>query len=176
MKKWQLSKNKMLGFLTAGAIVVTMAGSYAVWDELSTSTNTALTIGKPITLSVGTGITYDNTAEARDWGDTAPVYTSGEVTFSATNIPSGETANLTLTPEVSVTTQPTGGGVTKDDFTVTVVESGSDVAIKDAVPFDASKKYKVKVQPTGANAEKTAETVLDVKLNASLTKATTPAS
>ncbi len=37
MKKWQLSKKKMLGFLTAGAIVVTMAGSYAVWDQLSDS-------------------------------------------------------------------------------------------------------------------------------------------
>ncbi len=34
MKKWQLSKKKMLGFLTAGAIVVTMAGSYAVWISL----------------------------------------------------------------------------------------------------------------------------------------------
>ena len=33
MKKWQLSKKKMLGFLTAGAIVVTMAGSYAAWDQ-----------------------------------------------------------------------------------------------------------------------------------------------
>ena len=174
MKKWQLGKKKILGLLTAGAIVVTMAGSYAVWDTLTTSTNAALTIGKPITLSVGTAISYDNVADAREWGETPPVYTSGEVKFTAANIPNGETANLTLAPEVTVTTQPTAGGVTKDDFTVTVVETGKeDTPITAAVPFDTAKTYKVKVQPTaGADADKTGETVLDVKLNATLTKAT----
>ncbi len=54
MKKWQLSKKKMLGFLTAGAIVVTMAGSYAVWDQLSDSASGTVTLRNKIEVAAPT--------------------------------------------------------------------------------------------------------------------------
>lgn len=66
MNKLKLGKKKILGFVTAGAIVVTMAGSYATWDTLTnTATSAALTIDKPIELAVG-DLTY--TASSREWG------------------------------------------------------------------------------------------------------------
>lgn len=62
MKKWQLSKKKMLGFLTAGAIVVTMAGSYAVWDQLSDSASGTVTLRNKIEVAAPTDpVTYTET-------------------------------------------------------------------------------------------------------------------
>ncbi len=47
----KLAKKQLLGILTAAAIVVTTAGSFAVWDTLSDNTSGSLTLQKPITVS-----------------------------------------------------------------------------------------------------------------------------
>lgn len=155
MNKLKLGKKKILGFVTAGAIVVTMAGSYAVWDNLQVKSETTLTIGKAISLDLVSGkeLSYDAVDEnARVWGDTAPTYTSKEVQFQAENLPTGG-ANITLSPSLAIDTVGDDNSVTADDFTVKVVDgtTGNPVGT-DAQEFSADKTYKVVVTPENAKA------------------------
>ena len=157
MNKLKLGKKKLLGFVTAGAIVVTMAGSYAVWDTLTVTTQEAeLQIGKAITLALdGDDLAYDNTdPDARQWSEeNLPVYSSKEVKFKASNVVDGE-ANITLTPSIDSVTDGETAGITKEDFTVTVVK-GSDATnapVTGENVFNATDTYRVVVTPKDSKA------------------------
>lgn len=174
MNKLTLGKKKILGFVTAGAIVVTMAGSYAVWDTLTVTTEQAeLQVGKAITLALdGDNLSYDNsTADtAREWNeDNPPVYSSKEVKFKASNIEAGD-ANIELTPSLVVITDGETAGISESDFTVTVVKGNdaSNAAITGKNAFNANDTYKVVVTP---NDSKASGAKVGVTLKAELTKA-----
>lgn len=110
MKKWQLSKKKMLGFLTAGAIMVTMAGSYEAWDQLSDSASGIVTLRNKIEVTApAEAVTYTETDT--EWG-TAPVYKSAPINIKATGVPTGTKTTLALTATVYKGTDTTGTPVT----------------------------------------------------------------
>ena len=157
MKKWQLSKKKMLGFLTAGAIVVTMAGSYAVWDQLSDTASGSLTLNKAVTLSADEVITYATPDEApREWNkDTAPTYKSSPVTFKAEGVADSVSTKITLSPDIK-----SGETSVKDAFDISIKDSSSQsVAADTAVAFDGTEAYTVEITPKDATHAGTAVTV-----------------
>ncbi|RHR27550.1 hypothetical protein DWX43_13725 [Clostridium sp. AF19-22AC] len=174
MNKLKLGKKKILGFVTAGAIVVTMAGSYAAWDQLTATSKTTLTIGKAISLDLVSGkeLSYDAVDDnARVWGDTAPTYTSKEVQFQAENLPT-EGANITLTPSLAIVTPGNDDSVTADDFTVKVIDGTTNNPVgTEAQEFSADKTYKVVVTPENAKAS---SAKVQVTLDATLSEKTTP--
>lgn len=176
MKKWQLGKKKMLGFLTAGAIVVTMAGSYAVWDTLKAETETTtLTLDKPVTTTLAmTANTF--TPGTRQLG-TENTYTDS-ATYTVTNVPDGTPVAVVIQPTIKVgdadvtdefdinidSTAVANGKVTKD----VTIEAGNATAT-----YDVSIKPKENISDV-VKAAATAGTPLDVKLTSVLQKATTP--
>ena len=97
MNKLKLGKKKILGFMTAGAIVVTMAGSYATWDNLQGTSSVNVTLRKPTTVAVTSNddVTYTETSKL---GADELVYNSNEITFTPTDLPTnaGKTT-LTVT-------------------------------------------------------------------------------
>ena len=104
MKKWQLSKKKMLGFLTAGAIVVTMAGSYAVWDQLSDSASGTVTLRNKIEVAAPTDpVTYtpvnDVEAVIKDGNSIVTESTFNDETAAAT----GKDYTVEVTPTDAAT-------------------------------------------------------------------------
>lgn len=173
MNKLKLGKKKILGFVTAGAIVVTMAGSYATWDTLTnTATSAALTIDKPIELTVG-NLTY--TASPREW-DTTPVYTSDDVTFTANNVPDGVDAKVAVT--AGVYDSETNGNDLTGKFTVKIndteiTESNKTVETeigKEVAAADKKAVYKVSITPNEANKNELGGTQVYVRLTGTLSE------
>ena len=169
MKKWQLSKKKMLGFLTAGAIVVTMAGSYAVCDQLSDSASGTVTLRNKIEVAAPTDpVTYTETDT--EWG-TAPVYKSAPININATGVPTGTKTTLALTATVYKGTDTTGTPVNDVEA---VIKDGNSIVTEstfnDETAAATGKDYTVEVTPTDAatSGEYT------VVLSGELSKATTP--
>ena len=169
MKKWQLSKKKMLGFLTAGAIVVTMAGSYAVWDQLSDSASGTVTLRNKIEVAAPTDpVTCTETDT--EWG-TAPVYKSDPINIKATGVPTDTKTTLALTATVYKGTDTTGTPV--NDVEAVIKENDLSVTsstFNDEAEAAAGKNFTVEVTPTDAatSGEYT------VVLSGELSKATTP--
>lgn len=165
MKKWQLGKKKILGLLTAGAIVVTMAGSYAVWDQLTGTTSGTVTLRDKITVTVPASTTYSsNTA----W-DSIPEYKSQPINIKATGIPADTKATLALEAKVyegdGTTTEATGfttkindgtSDVTKTSFaTPALAETGANYTVTVIPPESADTTKTYNVVLTGTLSEDT---------------------
>ena len=146
MKKWQLSKKNMLGFLTAGAIVVTMAGSYAAWDQLSDTASGTVTLRNKIEVAAPADpIQYTETDTA--WG-TAPVYKSAPIKIQATGVPVGTKTILALTATVYPGTDTTGTPV---DNVQAVIKDGNttvtQTSFADETAAATGKEYTVEITP-----------------------------
>lgn len=169
MNKLKLGKKKLLGFMTAGAIVVTMAGSYAAWDKLeNTATSAALTIDQPIELAVD-ALTY--TATDRTWGE-LPTYTSNDVTFTPSNIPAEVDTKVSVT--AGVYDQETGGNDLTSQFTVKINDNPGTTAETEIKKDAAEKKavYKVAITPNEANKDDLKGKSVYVRLTGTLSKTT----
>lgn len=150
MNKLKLGKKKILGFVTAGAIVVTMAGSYATWDTLTHKTQAELSIDKPITLT-STDLTY--TTSERTWGDPAPTYVSDAVTFSA-NVPDDTAAKVSVTAKVY--DKASEGTDISEKFKIDVNGSGNATK-EETIAADATNKeatFTVSVTPIDTDSIK----------------------
>lgn len=80
-----LSSKAILGIVTAVAVVVTVAGSFAAWDTLSaTNTSGAVTIRKPVTVTTTGTPTYSfsNNYDTTLVENTAPTLTSEDIAFT----------------------------------------------------------------------------------------------
>lgn len=150
MKKF--SKKSMLSFLTVSAIVVTMAGSYAVWDQLSDTKTVDLTLDKPVVATL-TASEFKATGE-RSYG-TARTYTSTP-TFAVTNAELDK-VEAEITPKVTVS-----GNDVSNQFTI-VVKDSDGVALtsengtyKDST-VAASNSYTIEITPN----ESASSTVTD---------------
>ena len=164
MKK-RISKKSLLSLLTVSAIVVTMVGSYAVWDELSKSTNAAsLTIDQATKVEL-TNLSYTPAARS-DFSD--PVYTSEPVTVKATNVP-----NIKTELDLSATVTDGSSNDITGDFTVVILDTAdqnaSVVKFADKTEAETGGAYKVKITPKdNTHAGET----INVTLNAELKKDT----
>ena len=131
----KLGKKQLLGILTAAAIVVTTAGSFAVWDSLSATKSANLTLDKPVTVTASAGdVTF--TAGARTL-ETANTYTADNLKFDV-SMGTGVVSNpqLTLDTKVIIEENSTKTDVT-DAFTIslkkanTELTGGVDTTVKD---------------------------------------------
>lgn len=140
----------MLGFLTAGAIVVTMAGSYAVWDQLSTKQTATLTLDKPVTTTLEMP---SFTAEERTLGSINS-YTS-TATYTMENIPTDTNVKVDIKPSIK-TTDGNTDLTEKFDITIkkgnTLLDLTSGTATDSSIVVDTPAEYIVTVTPK-ANAD-----------------------
>lgn len=161
MNKLKLGKKKILGFVTAGAIVVTMAGSYAVWDTLNTDVSATLTLDKPVTTTL---VMDDFASGARTLGE-INTYTS-DATYSVTNVPDGTDVKAAITPEIL-----NGETDITSDFDITIkkgdntlpVTSGSTVVTDENVDKANINTYSVTIKPKeDSGTGEASTTVMDI--------------
>lgn len=152
MNKLKLGKKKLLGFMTAGAIVVTMAGSYAAWDKLSDTKSASLTLDKPVTTELAlTNSTF--TAGTRVLGE-ANTYTDS-VTFKIDGIPTTDPAtkvDVAFTPIIK-----NGDVDVSENFDVIVSKTDGETAtpLEGNIEKDVNNgesTYKIEITPTDAAA------------------------
>lgn len=158
-----MKKSTLLSFATAGAIVVTSAGTYAAWDSLTDETTANITFRNPVTVTVNPSYTLGETVSELGTLPTA----EGTVTFTVSN--EGELAKtLTIKPIVS------GGdsaSVADFDFEIVDLTDGklngdlTDGFVDTDITTTA---YTVKVTPKDASASKVAGKEVTIKLTAEL--------
>ena len=148
-----LGKKQMLGLLTAGAIVVTTAGSFAMWDTLTATSTGTVTLDKPITVTATAG-TYTSGVRTLDERNT---YTAPDVTFNVTNTEALSTSTLTLAPVVKIGETDVSG-----DFVVVIKDSdGTALNQNKDTSVEATNKYTVELTPI----ETPSQDVMDAAAN-----------
>lgn len=172
MKK-RISKKSLLSLLTVSAIVVTMAGSYAVWDQLSDSTTATLKLDKPVVATMTLNDSF--TAGTRTLGAVND-YTN-TATFKVENL-DGNSVKAKLTAVVKDITDASPTDVS-DEFDVTIKKAGTEVTngIDDNVA-EGENTYEVTVTPrnsiTDEKAVELAGKTLQVEMTGTLSEKTNP--
>ena len=164
MNKLKLGKKKILGFVTAGAIVVTMAGSYAVWDQLNATVQGPLTIDQSVKLTADAALTYS--PGERNWSADAPVYESEPVTFVA-DVPDDTDAEVSVVATVYDKASGDDRKSLGDNYTTEIKDTSGNVVDK------TTKKAQFVVYVTPKDNTVAGNTVY-VELEGTLSKVTTP--
>ncbi len=182
MNKLKLGKKKILGFVTAGAIVVTMAGSYAAWDQLTKTTDATLTLDKPVV----TTLSMDSfQPEERTLG-VINKYTD-TTTYVTENIPDDTTVKVDIIPTIKTK----DGNTDLTSYFDITIKNGSDeldlssgTATDTKVAKNGTTSYTVTVTPKAeadgeANSAimdiaKSADPQVSVILESKLTAVTAP--
>lgn len=99
MNKLKLGKKKLLGFMTAGAIVVTMAGSYAVWDQMTVKSTKNVTLREPVKVALNSE-DYDYTESVPVGNEAGLIMESEPVTIQASNVPTDVKTKLDVAVNV----------------------------------------------------------------------------
>ena len=167
-----MKKSTLLSFATAGAIVVTSAGTYAAWDTLTDDTTADITFRNPVTVTVNP--TYELT-EASSALDTLPT-ASGTVKFNVEN--PGDLANtLTITPIVTG-----GNSASVSDFNFEIIDSSENSKPKLGGNSEdgfvdktlGTTTYSVTVTPKDASRAAVAGQEVHIQLTAELSKTASP--
>lgn len=113
-----MKKSKLLSVLTAGAIIATTVGTYAVWDTLSAETTAekSVTFRQPVTVTVKDAITAQ--VDNKQLGETPEV--TGVASFTVNN--PGELANEIVLKPVIVSSQ----NVTIDQFDIEIYDKDDE--------------------------------------------------
>lgn len=147
MNKLKLGKKKILGFMTAGAIIVTMAGSYATWDTLESSTESTVSLRKPVVVTATESVTYSTDTALNEF----PVYTSDGITIKATDVPTGVKTKLKVDAKV-YDTSDTNRTTPLTGFNTTITDSKDgttgETSFATGEAASAGETYKVTVAPT----------------------------
>ena len=109
-----MKKSRLLSLLTAAAVIVTTAGTYAVWDTLTASTTESITFRNPVTVQVNPEYTLTETTASLGVGPSA----SGDVTFTVSDTNS-LAKQLKIVPSVS------GGTASTSDFDFTITDKNN---------------------------------------------------
>lgn len=156
-----MKKSTLLSFATAGAIVVTSAGTYAAWDTLTGTTESTITFRNPVTITVDSEYDLNETSATLN---TLPSAT-GEVTFNVQN-PGDLADTLTLTPTVS--------GASVNDFDFVIADTTGNLQKDSANGFvDKSlgtTTYTVTVTPKDTSLNAVAGKPVTIELTAELSK------
>lgn len=149
-----LSSKAILGIVTAVAVVVTVAGSFAAWDKLSDNadTTTPLAMRQAVELVATDAATLSSTHNTTlDTTTTTDVV--GTVQFNVTNWPTNKTATLSFTPTVQYHTGDTGDWtsfISTTDYTITIKKDniGSDLSSSGDTTYAGSGNYTVTISFT----------------------------
>ena len=129
-----MKKTTVLSLLTAGAILITGAGTYATWDQITdTSEAQTVTFRAPVAVEV-TGLTLSSDEFALGATDTPTASGTANITVSDAG---NKADTLKLTPAVS------GSGVTLDDFDITITDTtvGHNTALTTQTGYWEDKDY-----------------------------------
>lgn len=162
-----MKKSKLLSVLTAGAVIATTAGTYAVWDKLNAETTAqAVEFRNPVTVAIDTDLSVkkDNTGLGQ-----TPTAT-GTASFTVDN-EDGLAKKLVLKPVIE-----SEHGITTNDFDFSVFDGDSSSGtpiIGDAVGGFAdnsleSLNYTIQITPK--NADNIKGKNVKLKLTAELTE------
>lgn len=160
----KLGKKKLLGFLTAAAIVVTTVGSFAVWDTLKATNTGTLTVSAPMTVAT---VDMGALTETRTDNE-APVY-SNDVIFTTSGIPKDAQKQLKLEYDIK-----NDGQSVKDNFAVVITGTGNDVVENNVdATVGESNTYTITVTPNdNAAAQGLAGKPLTVEVTGTLANKT----
>ncbi|MCQ4636053.1 hypothetical protein NE619_04885 [Anaerovorax odorimutans] len=166
----KIGKKKLLTLLTVAAVVVTMAGSYAAWDQLKVDGFGTLNFDKPVAATM----TVPDFTKSSSSGlsENAPVYTSAAV-YKVENVPTGVTPKVAITPSVKDGQNP----VDSSNFTIAISKGAAELTAAGGVYTDANvstgeNTYTVTITPKDSDAAKAlAGKDLTVTLSAELTDA-----
>lgn len=114
----KLGKKRLLGLLTATAIVATTVGSFAVWDTLTATSSGKLTVTSPIVVKTQDISSF---TPSRDATTNVPVYT-GSVQFGVDGLTDATGKQLNLECVV----KDNKGGYQTDNFDVAITGTGND--------------------------------------------------
>lgn len=167
----KIGKKKLLTLLTVAAVVVTMAGSYAMWDQLKVDGTGILNFDKPVAATMK--VPKFTKSSSSGLSEDAPVYTSTAV-YKVENVPTGVTPKVAITPSV----KDGDTAVASDNYTITIEKGGVQLTAASGVYTDANvstgeNTYTVTITPADTVAAKDlAGKDLTVTLSAELTDAT----
>lgn len=122
-----MKKSKLLSLLTAGAVIATSAGTFAAWDQTTTTASSTVTINTRVKTEVATALTFTAPTELNTTDGATSDYT-GTAEIDVENIPEGKKADYTLdVSDVNVysTTDGTNKGAAVDADAYTAVASDS---------------------------------------------------
>lgn len=171
----KIGKKKLLTLLTVAAVVVTMAGSYAMWDQLKVDGSGTLNFDKPVTATMKVS---EFKKSSSSLSEDAPVYTSKAV-YNVANVPADVTPKVAITPSV----KDGDTAVASENYTITIEKGDVQLTAASGVYTDANvstgeNTYTVTITPADTDAAKAlAGKDLTVTLSAELTDASpaTPA-
>lgn len=122
-----MKKNTLLSLLTATSVIITTAGTYAVWDTLTAETTESITFRNPVTITVNPEYTLTETLASLGKTPSA----SGDVSFTVSDSDSLAT-KLKIVPSVS------GDSVSVDNFNFTITDKNNSST---ALTGDASSGF-----------------------------------
>ena len=165
MKLTKIAKKRLLGVMTASAIVITVAGSYAAWDLLTATSTANVTFNRVAVTTTSTNVEL-TTPERVLNTETPPSY-SGDVTFNITGIPSDKRGNLNF---VSIVRDDKNEIVDNTAYELTV-KQGNNIIDNDhpSTVGNGEETYTVTITPKGDdNGIALANKVLSVQIDATL--------
>lgn len=129
-----MKKKKLLSLLTGIAIVVSTAGTYAIWDKVSDSTNSAdVTFSKPVTVNYSGAnfvLNKDDTLATSD-DSKNPSANAQNIQFSVSN-PDAKADTLQIIPQVNYKNSSDGDTTTNlaNDFDINITETSGATELK----------------------------------------------
>ena len=109
-----MKKSTLISLLTAATVIITTAGTYAVWDSLTDSTTESITFRNPVTVEVSPEYTLTEAAASLGVDPSA----SGDVTFTVSN-DNNLAKQLKIVPSVS------GGTASISDFDFVITDKNN---------------------------------------------------
>ncbi|EEG75179.1 hypothetical protein [[Clostridium] hylemonae] len=158
----KLGKKKILGLLTAAAIVATTVGSFAVWDTLSTKSNGTLTVASPIVVKTQDIGEFTETKASLE---ATPSYNKN-VTFEVDGLANAADKQLKLGCKIT-----DGSNVDQTgNFTVEITGTGNNAVTNNVDPsVEASNTYTVTITPNDTpEAKAIAGQALNVEVTGTL--------
>lgn len=162
-----MKKSMLLSFVTAGAIIATSVGTYAVWDTLEATSEGTVNFGKPITVET-TNMQTSLAIEGTRAIGVDPTFKSEEIVFKTPNLEGVTSMALSAKVYDSSNTEVTSGITTKIYKDDGVTEVTGDIPKTELINTGEGNKYVVKVTPNDGTATALQDTDLTVKVTAKL--------
>lgn len=162
-----MKKSMFLSFVTAGAIIATSVGTYAVWDTLEATSKGIVNFGKPVTVET-TDMQNPLTIDGTRTVGVDPTFKSEPITFKTPNI--DEVTSMALEAKVydSSDKEITSGITTKIYKDDGLTEVTDKIQKAELVTTDTGNKYIVKITPTDGTLTSLQDVNLTVKVTATL--------
>lgn len=120
-----MKKSMLLSFVTAGAIIATSVGTYAVWDTTVATSGGNIEIGSPVTLTATTptNVAFTETREL----NSAPSYKSAPMVFTISDKEKVKSMKLEATVK-------DGDSDVTSQMNATIYKTGDDSIVSTSIP------------------------------------------